>query len=130
MKIVTTPADWQVYITQILTACVNSICNVGIYRTPSAIHQTYLHSRYESSFNKIKKYLVNKSVCEFVCCQNQMSLFKMCQCVGEVFKSLFTRCHIKYKFWLFPQKYAINGNAWNEQFHMGDWHTHPARHLL
>jgi len=130
VKVVTTPSDLRIYRTQILPPCVNSICIVGIYRTPSAIHQTYLHSRYESSFNTIKQHLVKKGLFEFVCCQNQMSLFKMCQCVCEVFKSLFSRCHMKYKFLLFPQKYAIKGNAWNEQIRMGDWHTHPTRHLF
>jgi len=130
MKVVTKSSDFQVYRNKILPPCVNSICSVGIYRKPSAIHQKYLHGRYESSFNTMKQYSVNKSVCEFVCCQNQMSLFKMCQCVCEVFKSLFSRCHIKYKFCLFPQKNAINENAWNEQIHTRDWHTHPARHRL
>lgn len=95
MKVVTTPSDFRIYRTQILPPCVNSTCNVGIHRTPRAIHQTYLHCRHESSFNTIKQYLINKSVCEFVCCQNQMSLFKMRHCVCEVFKSLFSRCHTK-----------------------------------
>jgi hypothetical protein len=67
MKVVTTPSDFQIYRTQILPPCVNSICIVGIYGTPIAIHQKYLYGRYESSFNTIKQYLVNKSVCEFVC---------------------------------------------------------------
>jgi hypothetical protein len=63
MKLVKIPSDFQIYITQILPPYVNAIFSVGIYRMPRTIHQKHLHSRYESIFNTIEQYLVNKSVC-------------------------------------------------------------------
>lgn len=50
-------------------------------------------------------------MCEFACCQNQMSLFKMCQCVCEVFKSLFSRCHNKVQVFVVPSEICDKGEC-------------------